>query len=231
MCVQAEGLTLRVPTGTPAHAPAPKRPGPVRDKPPSLAAVFSPFCGHLFGGLPVVTGLTQRLVVGRVDEQGPVPTERRDVIRYRGLNPLAMPGALPAERLSHELVRSELFGPDRQVVPTVPLGGHTAAPLSGACARGSIPSSRAAGHIRGTGKAGAVCLAWAITSTRANKNAEVRPRPTMGSCRAPAFYALASGNIHDDTRSCNPGNRPEVLLPQYRLRSGADACFSGRRGR
>ena len=81
--MEKRGEKLDKARGKLAKQKPPKRPGPVWKNPPDLAAVFSPFCCHLLGGLPVVAGFTQRLMVCRVDEQGPVPTKRRDVVHHR----------------------------------------------------------------------------------------------------------------------------------------------------
>ena len=56
------------------------------------------------------------------------------------------------------------------------------------------------------------CLATGY-HLRAKQNAEVRPHPMLGSCRAPAFYALASGNIHDNLTFAVPAvNRERCCL-------------------
>ena len=99
------------------------KPAVQRRRTASNTPVFPPFFGHLFGGLPVVAGLAKALVVGRVNEQRPVPTVGPDVVHHRGPGTDAPPGALPTPWLPQELGRAQVVGPDGQAIPAVPLGG------------------------------------------------------------------------------------------------------------
>lgn len=88
--------------------------------------VFLPLLGYLPGRLSVVAGLAQALQVGTVSEAGPAPSVGLDVVHHRGPGAYAPSGALPAPRLTQELIGPQVVRPDGQTVPAVPLGGHPA---------------------------------------------------------------------------------------------------------
>lgn len=88
------------------------------------ALVFLSFFGHFPGCFSVVTALAQALVVPWVYEHLPVSPVRFHMIHHRGPGPDAPLSALAAERLPQQLRRTEIIGPDGQVIPAVILRRH-----------------------------------------------------------------------------------------------------------
>lgn len=84
------------------------------------------FRRHFEGGLAIVAGLAQALQIVPVNEAGPVASVGLDVVHHRGPGAYAPSGALPAPRLTQELIGPQVVRPDGQTVPAVPLGGHPA---------------------------------------------------------------------------------------------------------
>ena len=94
---------------------------PKPEKNDSFASLFRLFSG----GFLVVVMLAQALVIGWINEQIPVTTERHDVVHDRckrpapGITGRKLPGTLPAEGLTQQLFNPELVLPDREQVPAV----------------------------------------------------------------------------------------------------------------
>lgn len=91
------------------------------------ALVFLSFFRHFFGCFSVVAAFAQTLVVPWVYEQLPVSPVWFHMIHYGGPGPDAPLSALAAERLPQQLRRTEIIGPDGQVVPAVVLRRHPTA--------------------------------------------------------------------------------------------------------
>ena len=84
----------------------------------SFSLRFPPI-SHRF---PRVAAVTQALQVVRVGEARPVSLVIHDVVNVSRPDPVAALGTFPAEGLPKELPRPEVFRPDVQAVPPVPLG-------------------------------------------------------------------------------------------------------------
>lgn len=94
---------------------------PKPEKSDSFSRLFRLFSG----GFLVMVTLAQALVIGWVNEQIPVTTERNDVVHDRCQRPVPwitgreLRGTLPTEWLTQQLLNPELVLPDREQVPAV----------------------------------------------------------------------------------------------------------------
>ena len=159
--------------------------------------------------------LAKALVVGRVNEQRPVPTVRPDVVHHRGPGTDAPPGALPTPWLPQELGRAQVVGPDGQAIPAVPLGGDPPGRFAGLML-GAVP-------LPGEGRASGMAARperlqghRAITSGQNKK-----PAPTsshLGRSSAPANdRALAMVDIHDKLCLAVPAPEDQVFRAGLRV--------------
>ena len=142
-----------------------------------------------------MAALAQALVVFRIDKQFPISPVRLDVVHHGGPGPDAAAGAFLAPRLPQELGRAQIaVQMSRLYHPWYSAEDRRSARL-GLCLS-QYPSRVSAGHPGyRQGRSGFIAMGYHL---QAYKKPEPNTTHSWVSCRAPAFNALASCNIHDD---------------------------------
>lgn len=99
-----------------------RRPGHARLRAYGVSAAGLPPVFRLFQrSFAVMVPLAKALQVAAVGKKRPVPAVRLDMVGHGRIYALSLPGTLTAKRLSAQLFRPQIIGPDLEAIPVMPL--------------------------------------------------------------------------------------------------------------